>query len=66
MGTNGVAAQYDCYWADYITTAGGPDTSSGTVKIGPPNGSVNVGTNAYIRLQFSKPVDLTTINAATV
>ena len=66
LGTNGVAAQTDCYWADYITTASGPDTTPGTVKIGPPNGSVNVGTNAFIRFQFSKPVDITTINAATV
>jgi hypothetical protein len=65
-GTNGVAAQTDCYWATSFTTISGPDTTSGTVKIGPPNGSVNVGTNAFIRLQFSKPVDITTINATTV
>ncbi len=66
LGTNGVAAQVDCYWAAYITTAAGADTTPGTVKIGPPNGSMNVGTNAFIRLQFSKPVDITTINATTV
>jgi hypothetical protein len=64
-GTNGVAAQNDC-WATYFTTTSGPDTTAGTVKIGPPDGSINVGTNAYIRLQFSKPVDITTINATTV
>jgi hypothetical protein len=64
-GTNGVAAQSSC-WATYFTTAAGPDTSIGTVKIGPPNGSVNVGTNAYIRLVFSKPVDQTTMNPTNV
>jgi hypothetical protein len=35
-------------------------------QIGPPNGSVNVGTNAYVRLQFSKPVDVTSIDTANV
>ena len=64
-GTNGVAAQSSC-WTTYFGTTSGPDTTPGTVKIGPPNGVVNVGTNAYIRLQFSKPVDITTINSTTV
>jgi hypothetical protein len=64
-GTNGVAATSSC-WLDYFYTAAGPDTTPGTVKIGPPDGSSNVGTNAYIRLQFSKPVDVTTINATNV
>ncbi|MFZ1086684.1 MAG: Ig-like domain-containing protein [Terracidiphilus sp.] len=65
LGVNGVAAQTN-YWTDYFTTTSGPDTTSGTVKIGPPDGSVNVGTNAFIRLQFSKPVDITTIHSTTV
>jgi hypothetical protein len=65
MGTNGVAAQSDC-WAAYFTVGTTTDTTSGTVKIGPPDGSVNVGTNAFIRLQFSKPVDVTTINSTNV
>jgi hypothetical protein len=64
-GTNGVAASNTC-WLDYFYTAAGPDTTPGTVKIGPPDGSANVGTNAYIRLQFSKPVDITTINSTNV
>jgi len=64
-GTNGVAAQGGCY-ATYFTTKSGPDTSSGTLTIGPPNGAVNVGTNAYIRLQFSKPADRTTVNSNNV
>ena len=64
-GTNGVAAQSDCY-ATYFYTGATTDTTSGTVTIGPPNGVVNVGTNAYIRLQFSKPADGTTINSTNV
>ena len=64
-GMNGVAAASSC-WLTYFYTAAGPDTTPGTVKIGPPDGSNNIGTNAYIRLQFSKPVDVTTINATNV
>jgi methionine-rich copper-binding protein CopC len=64
-GTNGVNAQSDC-WAAYFTTGTATDTTAGTVKIGPPDGSTNVGTNAYIRLQFSKAVDVTTINSTNV
>jgi hypothetical protein len=67
MGANGVAAQSDC-WATIGTTVASttPDTTSGTVTIGPPNGSQNLGTNAYIRFQFSKPADRTTVNANTI
>jgi hypothetical protein len=65
MGTNGVAAPSDC-WLTYFTTAAGPDNTPGTVTVGPPNGVVNVGTNAYIRLQFSKPADRTTVNSTGV
>jgi hypothetical protein len=64
-GSNGVAAQSDC-WATYFTVGTTTDSTPGTVAIGPPNGAINVGTNAYIRLQFSKPVDVTTINATNV
>jgi hypothetical protein len=64
-GTNGVAATGDC-WTTYFYTGTTTDTTPGTVKIGPPNGVSNVGTNAYIRLQFSKPVDITTINSTNV
>ncbi len=65
MGANGVAAANQCY-ATYFTTSTGPDTTPGKVTIGPPNSSVNVGTNAYIRLVFSKPVDVTTITSTSV
>ncbi len=63
-GTNGVAAQSSC-WTTYFTTNSGPDVTSGTVTVGPPDASVNVGTNAYIRLVFSKPVDRTSVNPTT-
>ena len=50
---------------DFTTTAAA-DSSSGTVAIGPPDGAQNIGTNAYVRLQFSKPVDRTSVNSNTV
>ena len=67
-GTNGKTSTSNCWdVTNFPTTASStPDTTSGTVKIGPPDGTVNVGTNAYIRLVFSKPVDITSINATTV
>jgi hypothetical protein len=65
-GTNTVPVSDTCEWTNYFYTTSGPDTSSGTVAVGPPNGAVNVGTNAYIRLSFSKPVDQTTFNSTNV
>jgi hypothetical protein len=65
MGTNGVAAPNSC-WLTYFTTGATSDSTSGTVTVGPPNSSQNVGTNAYIRLQFSKPADRTTVNSTNV
>jgi hypothetical protein len=61
-GTNGVNIAQACtyFTVNSATTA---DTTQGTVLLGPPNGSTNVGTNAYVRFWFSKPVDLTSINA---
>ena len=67
QGANGVATAGNCwltyFYANSTTTA---DTTPGTVVIGPPNGSVNVGTNAYLRFQFSKPVDRTSVNATNI
>ncbi|HEY6446118.1 MAG TPA: Ig-like domain-containing protein [Acidobacteriaceae bacterium] len=65
MGTNSVAALSDCY-ATYFTTGTATDSTSGTITVGPPNSSVNVGTNAYIRFLFSKPVDPTSFQSATI
>ncbi len=64
-GTNGVAAQSSC-WLTYFTTTTSSDTTPGSITLGPPNGVINVGTNAYIRVQFSKPADRTTVNSTTV
>jgi hypothetical protein len=65
LGTNGVPAQPSCLATSFTTTAG-KDTTAGTLTVGPPNGSVNVGTNGYVRLNFSKPVDRTTVNSGSV
>ncbi|MGC2637763.1 MAG: Ig-like domain-containing protein [Acidobacteriaceae bacterium] len=65
MGTNSVAALSDCY-ATYFTTGTATDSTSGTITVGPPNSSLNVGTNAYIRFLFSKPVDPTSFPSATI
>ncbi|MGP8260096.1 MAG: Ig-like domain-containing protein [Acidobacteriaceae bacterium] len=64
-GTNGVATTSGCY-DTYFTTGTAPGTTTGTVTIGPPNGSVNVGTNAYIRLEFSKPFNRAMFNSANI
>jgi hypothetical protein len=65
QGTNGTAVPNTCY-STYFYSTGTADSTTGTVAIGPPNSSVGVGTNAYIRLVFSKPIDMTSINATTV
>jgi hypothetical protein len=67
-GTNGVPIVNSC-WNTYFSvpsTATTSDTTSGTVTIGPPTGSQNVGTNAYIRVQFSKPADRSTVNSTNI
>jgi len=62
-GSNGVATTSGC-WDAYFTTGTASDTASGTVIIGPANGSANVGTNAYVRLLFSKPINRAMFNSA--
>ena len=64
-GTNGVNAPNSC-WLTYFTTTTGPDSSAGTISVGPPNNVINVGTNAYLRFQFSKPVDRSTVNSTNI
>ncbi len=50
-----------------FTTGSGPDNVLPTITtFSPPNGLVNVGDNANIRLLFSKPVNPTTVNANTI
>ena len=67
QGTNGVNAQGDCWAAVFNTvSSAAADTTSGTVAIGPPSGSVSVGTNAYVRFWFSKAVDSASINSSNI
>jgi hypothetical protein len=65
QGTNGVNAQSAC-WLTYFYPTSVDDTTPGTVTVGPPNNSTTVGTNAYIRFQFSKPADRSTINTSNI
>jgi hypothetical protein len=64
-GENGLLVPTSC-WATTFYTGTGPDSAAGTISVGPPNGVINVGTNAYIRLQFSKPADITSVNSTNV
>src|SRR6185437_5527872 len=51
----------------FLTTGAGTDTAAPTiVSVSPPNGSVNVGDNAQIRVVFSKPVNPLTVNAGSI
>ena len=67
-GTNGVATTGNCWNTNFTVPASATtaDTTAGTVAIGPPNGSTTVGTNAYIRFWFSKPVDIASINPTNI
>ncbi len=67
QGTNGVNAQGDCWAAVFNTVSSATaDATSGTVTIGPPDGSATVGTNAYVRFWFSKAVDTASINSSNM
>jgi hypothetical protein len=61
QGTNGVATNSGC-WDTYFLAGTTTDTAAGTVTIGPPNGSTGVGTNAYVRVVFSKPFNRAMFN----
>ena len=64
QGLNGIAAQ--AYSVSFFTGSG-PDTVVPILSsLSPPNGAVNVGDNAEIRLIFSKPVNPLTVNASTI
>ena len=63
-GLNGINTQLTGF---SFTTGSGPDTVLPTITtFSPPNGMVNVGDNANIRLLFSKPVNPVTVNASTL
>ncbi len=64
QGLNGLAATASSL---SFTTGSGPDSVIPTIlTVSPPNGSVNVGDNANVRVVFSKAIDPLTINASTV
>ncbi|MGD0894371.1 MAG: Ig-like domain-containing protein [Terracidiphilus sp.] len=62
QGSNGVANGSGC-WNTNFTTGTTADNASGTVIIGPANATTGIGTNAYIRLVFSKPINRAMFNA---
>jgi RHS repeat-associated protein len=64
QGGNGLALP--AYNA-FFNTGAGPDTvAPAIVSVSPPNGSVNVGDNAHVRVVFTKAVNPITVNAATI
>ena len=66
QGANGLAFPFTQNVL-FLTTGAGTDTAAPTiVSVSPPNGSVNVGDNAQIRVVFSKPVNPLTVNAGSI
>jgi hypothetical protein len=65
QGTNGKGQANGCYNLA-MTTGTGSDNTPGTVKIGPQDGAINIGTNAYIRLAFSKPINRAMFASANI
>jgi methionine-rich copper-binding protein CopC/phosphohistidine phosphatase SixA len=66
QGTNGLAFPFT-EDAVFFETGAGTDTVVPTiVSVSPPNGSVNVGDNAQIRVVFSKPVNPLTVNSGSI
>ncbi len=65
QGTNGVPLSGATTMT--FTTGAGPDTLLPSIQtVSPPNGSINVGDNAIVRLVFNKPINPLTVNATTV
>ncbi|HKD79475.1 MAG TPA: Ig-like domain-containing protein, partial [Candidatus Angelobacter sp.] len=66
QGTNGLAFPFT-EDVNFFETGAGTDTvAPAIVSVAPPNGSVNVGDNAQIRVLFSKPVNPLTVNANSI
>jgi len=68
LGTNGLPDSVDAPGAVLsFTTAAGADTMNPTVTlVSPPNGSVNVGDNANIRVRFSKAINPLSVSGSTI
>lgn len=66
-GANGTPVATGFYTTYFYTSVSSvPDTTTGVVTVGPPANSVSVGTNAYVRLDFSKLADPTSISSSIV
>jgi len=68
LGTNGLPDGVDAPGTVLsFTTAAGADTMNPTVTlVSPPNGSVNVGDNANIRVRFSKAINPLSVSGSTI
>src|SRR5262249_54153756 len=66
QGSNGLAFPFTQNVVFFATGAGTDTLTPTIVSVSPPNGSVNVGDNAQIRVVFSKPVNPLTVNAGSI
>jgi YD repeat-containing protein len=66
QGTNGLALPFTQNPVFFVTGAGTDTVAPAIVSVSPPNGSVNVGDNAEVRVVFSKPINPLTVNGTTI
>src|SRR5262249_54282787 len=66
QGTNGLAFPFTQNVAFFGRGAGTDTVAPTIVAVSPPNGAVNVGDNAQVRVVFSKPVNPLTVNAGSI
>jgi large repetitive protein len=66
QGTNGLAFPFTQNVVFFVTGTGSDTVAPTIVSVSPPNGSVNVGDNALVRVAFSKPVNPLTVNGRTI
>jgi YD repeat-containing protein len=66
QGSNGLAFPFVEDVAFFGTGTGTDTVAPVILSVSPPNGSVNVGDNALVRVVFSKPINPLTVNAASI
>jgi YD repeat-containing protein len=66
QGVNGLALQFAGTYLSFTTGAGTDTVNPTVVLVSPPNGAVNVGDNANIRVRFSKTINPFTVSAAAI
>jgi len=66
QGTNGQPFAFTGNVLSFTTGAGTDTTNPAVVLVSPPNGSVNVGDNASIRVRFSKALNPLSVNSGTI